>query len=152
MDIFENLMRDPDSMDALLELASYTRQLIAEKQYTAVTEIVRRTVTDSLFEAFLWTAGILQEEFEKKDCCLDDFECHLGRSIPNFNEFMQILQAETDPMKNDVETVSDENGETTSFFNILTYKTGFANIYLVSSENFDTKDNDYIQYKLLFRK
>ena len=26
------------------------------------------------------------------------------------------------------------------------------NIYLVTSENFDTKDNDYIEYRLLFRR
>ena len=89
--------------------------------------------------------------FEKENCLLADFECLLGRSIPNFNDFMQILKANADPVSNEVETVSDENGETKSFFNILTYKTGFANIYLVSSENFDTKDNDYIQYRLLFK-
>ena len=38
------------------------------------------------------------------------------------------------------------------FFNILTYRTAYPNIFLVTEENFDTKDNDFIRYKLLFRR
>ena len=49
-----------------------------------------------------------------------------------------------------METVRDEHGEVISFFNILTYPTAYKNIFFISSENFDTKDNDYVLYKLSF--
>lgn len=45
----------------------------------------------------------------------------------------------------------DKTAEDT-VFNIFVYKTGYDHVRLVSSENFDTKDNDYIQYKLLFTR
>ena len=53
---------------------------------------------------------------------------------------------------NDAETITDHNGEVQSFFNILTYKTAYGHIFLVTEENFDTKDNDFIRYKLKFTK
>ena len=43
------------------------------------------------------------------------------------------------------------DGEVQSFFNILTYRTSYESVFLITEENFDTKDNDYIRYKLLFR-
>ena len=55
-------------------------------------------------------------------------------------------------IENGFEKVYDEHGEVESFFNVMVYKTGYPNITLVSSENFDTKDNDYVQYKLSFVK
>ena len=94
---------------------------------------------------------MLQEEFEKTcDYDLEDFTCTIGRSVPDYDELSDRLQLEFNVYKNDVECVYDEHGEAESFFNTFTYKTQYENIYLVSSENFDTKDNDYIQYKLLF--
>ena len=57
-----------------------------------------------------------------------------------------------DPVKYEIRKVLDENGEAQAFFNIYTYKTSYDNIFLISSENFDTRDNDYIQYKLAFTK
>ena len=45
----------------------------------------------------------------------------------------------------------DHDGEVQSFFNILTYKTAYPNIFLTTEENFDTKDNDFIRYRLLFK-
>ena len=55
-------------------------------------------------------------------------------------------------MKNYIEKVYDKNGEAEAFFNVMIYKTTFENVFLISSENFDNKDNDYIQYKLSFVK
>jgi len=152
MDIFEKLARDPEDIDALLELAALTRQYVSEGSYTAINEIIINIVRRGLSDALLWVMGILDEEFEKEDRVLEDFQCPLGRAIPDFNRFMETMQVESVVLKNDVEKVYDENGEVQSFFNILTYRTGFGSIYLVSSENFDTKDNDYIQYRLAFTK
>ena len=50
----------------------------------------------------------------------------------------------------DVEKQLDDHGEVESFFNIFTYETRYPNIHLFSAENFDVKDNDFIQYRLLF--
>lgn len=46
----------------------------------------------------------------------------------------------------------DEHGEVESFFNNFTYRTRYKNICLLTSENFDTRDNDFIQYKLRFSR
>ena len=63
---------------------------------------------------------------------------------------MRRLQIDLKAIGNDVETIADHNGEVQSFFNILTYNTAYENVFLVTEENFDTKDNDFIRYKLLF--
>jgi len=145
-------LQDPEDMDSLLEFASLMRQLIESKRYPDISRVIRYVVARSYHEAFVWAMELLQEEFERADSEAEDFECPLGRSIPDFNEFVGRLNVDSDASRNDIEKVHDENGEVQSFFNILTYKTGFANIRLVSAENFDTKDNDYIQYKLQFFK
>ena len=150
MVILDKLSRDPENLDTLLELASLARQFVTEKAYDDIKALIGGVIQHSYFDALLWIVGILQEEFEKDAHELDDFECFIGKSIPNFNDFMQALQIGTQVIKNDVEKVLDDNGEVQSFFNILTYETGYANVHLISSENFDTKDNDYIQYKLAF--
>ena len=155
MDMMENFLqnnnlRDADDIDSLLELADLLRQLLAGALYSDVCRLINYTVEHSYYEGFSWCMGILQEVFEDSCCGLRDFECTLGKSIPDYDEFTQRLQADLSRPKNDTRTVCDQNGEVTSFFNILTYQTGYRNIRLVSCENFDTKDNDYIQYSLLF--
>ena len=52
---------------------------------------------------------------------------------------------------NEVEPNRDENGEIQSFYNIIRYQTAFPGITLVTSENFDTRDNDFIEYRLVVR-
>ena len=44
----------------------------------------------------------------------------------------------------------DTNGEVQSFFNILTYQIAYRSVFLISEENLDTKDSDFIRYKLEF--
>jgi hypothetical protein len=97
--------------------------------------------------------AILQEEFEKPDGAgMKDFSCDLGRSIPHYNDFTQRLQADFNVIDNDVEKTYDDHGEVQSFFNIFKYKTAYKNIFLVTEENFDLKDNDFIRYRLLFTR
>ena len=148
-----NLSNDPDDIDSLLEIAEITRQLISDELYSDINRIINYTITNSFFEAFSWIMDILQEEFESEDRrYLEDFTCYIGKSIMNYSEFVNRLQVDFNVIKNDVETALDNNGEVQSFFNILTYKTIYNNIFLVTSENFDTEDNDFIQYKLLFTR
>ena len=64
---------------------------------------------------------------------------------------MKRLQVDLKAVGNDAETIVGRDGEVQSFFNILTYRTAYANILLVTEENFDTKDNDFIRYKLQFK-
>ena len=147
-----NHIYDLEDFDSLLELASLMRNLIDSVQYSAVNDIIIYSIKQEHYEALSWIIGILQEEFEKVDSHLEDFECCLGHSIPNYDELMQLLQVDMDPVKYEIRKVLDENGEAQAFFNIYTYKTSYDNIFLISSENFDTRDNDYIQYKLAVRK
>ena len=146
-------LTDPGDLDALIEAADLTRQLIGERAYTDINRLIVYTVSGGFFEAFSWIMAILQEEFETAEKCrLEDFSCGIGRAIPNYNEFIDRLQVDLNVLENDVKAIPDEHGEIQSFFNIFTYGTKYENISFVSAENFDSKDNDYIQYMLLFSK
>ncbi len=145
-------LQDPEDIDSLLEYASVVRQLISEKQYSLINRIINYTVQNNYSEAFSWAMGILQEELVKEDSVLEDFSCPVGSSIANYDEFVSNLQVDFNSLKNYIEKVYDKNGEVEAFFNVMVYKTEYENIFLVSSENFDNKDNDYINYKLSFVK
>ncbi len=145
-------LQDPEDIDSLLEYASVVRQLISEKQYSLINRIINYTVQNNYPEAFSWAMGILQEELVKEDSVLEDFSCPVGSSIANYDEFVSNLQVDFNSLKNYIEKVYDKNGEVEAFFNVMVYKTEYENIFLVSSENFDNKDNDYINYKLSFVK
>ena len=146
-----NNLQDPEDTDALLEVADITRGLICDKNYSDIDQLINYTVENSFFEAFSWVLFILQEEFDKEENNgIKGFTCDICKPIPNYCEFTQRLQVDYSVIKNDVETTTDSFGEVDSFFNIFTYKTAFKNIFLITAENFDTKDNDFIQYKLLF--
>ncbi len=157
MDILQNFLetnnlKDSDDFDALLDCASVVRQLVSELNYQAINTVITYTIENGYFEAFTWVVGIMQEEMTNNDSKLADFLCSLGRRIANYDEFVQNLQVDFNSLKNYIEKVYDKNGEVEAFFNVMVYKTCFENVFLVSSENFDNKDNDYIQYKLSFIK
>lgn len=136
---------DPEDMDTLLEFAELVRDAVAEKRHDDICRAIRYTVGNSYYEAFCWALGILEETCDQ----LGYFECDIGRSIPDYNEFVSRLGVQPDACGNDVDPVRDENGEIQAFFNIIRYKTGFEHIGLVTLENFDARDNDYIQYRLV---
>ena len=147
----ENNLSDSSDIDALLELAEITRQAISGECYTDIELLINYMVNNGYYEAFSWIMAVLQEEFDKKDNCrLKDFTCFIGRSILNYDVFINRLQVDLKAYDNDAEAIVDNNGEVQSFFNILTYKTAYRNAFLVTEENFDTKDNDFILYKLKF--
>lgn len=147
-----NNLQNSEDIDSLVELADLTREQITNKQYSNINNIIKYTIENNYYEAFSWVVAILQEEFEKEECELKSFVCNIGRKIIKYDEFIERLQVDFNAIKNDNVNVYDENGEVQSFFNILTYKTKYQNIYLISSENFDAKDNDYIQYKIGFTR
>ena len=157
MDILQNFLennnlKDADDFDALLNCASVVRQLVSDLNYEAICTVVNYTIENGYFEAFSWVVGILQEELANNEGVLEDFLCSLGRRIANYDEFVQNLQVDFNSLKNYIEKIYDKNGEVEAFFNVMVYKTCFENVFLVSSENFDNKDNDYIQYRLSFVK
>ena len=146
----ENNLKDPEDIDALLELAEITGGLIRGERYSDIELLTNYTVSNDCYEAFSWVMAALQEEFDREHCRLKDFTCFIGKSIANYDEFIRRLQVDLKAIGNDAETVMDRNGEVQSFFNILTYKTAYGNAFLVTEENFDTRDNDFINYKLMF--
>ena len=147
----ENALADPDDLDALLELAEITGRMICDERYTELERLLAYTVNGGRYEAFSWVMAALQEEFDKKNGCrLKDFTCFIGRSIADYDTFIRCLQVYPDAIDDRVEMMTDHNGEVESFFNILTYRTAYRNAFLVTEENFDTKDNDFIRYKLRF--
>ena len=148
----ENNLKDPDDIDALLELAEITGKLISDEQYSNMEILINYTISNEYYEAFTWVMAALQEELEKKDSYrLKDFTCFIGKSIANYDEFISRLQVNLKAIDNDSETMIDRDGEVQSLFNILKYKTAYPNVFLITEENFDTKDNDFIRYKLQFK-
>ena len=148
-----NSLHDPDDIDSLLEAAEITRQLISCGLESELCRLIKYTVKNGCFEAFSWIMAILQEEFEQPEGTgMKDFSCELGRSIPHYNEFTRFLQVDFNVIGNDVEKTFDDHGEVRSFFNISKYRTAYNNIFLVTEENFDLEDNDFILYKLEFMR
>ena len=146
-------LEDVENLDALLDVAELTRQFIGVQNYEGIKKLIIYTVDHAFLEAFSWIMAILQEEFRKTEgAVLDDFVCNLGKTIPEYNELVSRLQMDFNAIDNDVQPITDESGEVLSFFNIFTYRTMYENIFFISSENFDTKDNDFIQYQLLFKR
>jgi len=145
-----NNLNDADDFDALIELASFTRELVDRKEYDSINMLINYILENSYYEAFSWCMGILQEEFEKDTCILDNFECFIGKSVPDYDDFIESLDVNLSVPVNGIESVDDKYGEVESFYNILVYNTKYDNINLVSSENFDNKDNDFVEYKLSF--
>ena len=147
-----NNLHDTENIDSLIELSTLVRTLINGNQQAEINCILQYIMEHSFYEAFTWCMGLLQEALENQEDALQSFEFVIGKAIPNYDAFIELLQVDFHALDNGVETVYDNNGEIESFFNILVYKTGYKNIYLISLENFDTKDNDYVQYKLSFTK
>ena len=151
--LHNNPPEEPEDIDFLLEVADTARDLICDKQYSGMIRLINFTIEKNCFEAFSWVMAILQEEFGKEENRgLEDFTCFVGQSVENYSEFINRLQVDFSAIDNEVEPALDHNGEVQSFCNILTYKTKYENIFLVTAENFDTKDNDFIQYHLRFAR
>ena len=127
-----NNLHNTEDIDALLECASIVRELLSEKLYEQINIIINYTIEKNYSEAFLWTLGIIQEEFAKNDCVLEDFKCFIGERISYFDEFVQNLQVDFISLKNYIEKVYDKNGEVEAFFNVMIYKTTFENAFLIS--------------------
>ena len=152
LDIWNRILRnepleDPEELEVLLELAELVRNCIEDRRLEDLKRVIRYTVAHGHYEAFAWAVGIVEELADR----LGAFECALGRTIPDYEEFILRLGVDLNAFENDIQQVRDEHGEVQSFFNIIRYKTGFAHIELLSSENFDARDNDYIEYRLVCR-
>ena len=143
--ICENLpVADPRDLDFLLEYAELIRSALQEKRFHDAEALIRYTVSMGYDEAFYWALEILEESCAQGSA----FECAIGRYIPEFDRFIDRLEVDLKAAENEVLPIRDENGEIQSFYNILTYKTGFPHIRLVTAENFDARDNDFIEYRL----
>ena len=148
----ENNLKDPEDIDALLELAEITGGLICNERYSDIELLIDYTINNDYYEALSWVMAALQEDLEKSEGChLKNFTCFIGKSIANYDGFIKRLQVELKAIDNDAETMIDRDGEVQSFFNILKYKTAYPNVFLITEENFDTKDNDFIRYILQFK-
>lgn len=155
IDMMEQVLQDlplaePEELDTLLEVAETVRELIRERREQELSALIQYTIRHRYYEAFVWAIGILEECFGN-DASMSEMRLELGSVIPDFREFMSRLQVDLRAVGNDVQTVPDEHGEIQSFFNILHYKTGFEHLELVTSENYDARDNDYIRYLLVCR-
>ena len=146
-------LTDEEAIEPLLETADLTRQLIRAQSYDDLAGFIRYTIQNGYFEAFSWILEVVQEEYDRTDAALPaEAACDLGRSIRNYDAFAARLQFDPAVLQNGFEKVYDEHREVDSFFNISVHRTGYSHIYLITEENFDTRDNDYIRYRLLFRK
>ena len=148
--VLQHTLRDPEDIDTLIEMADFVRRLISENRCDAISSVILYTMENGCYEAFDWCMGLLQEALEQEESPLRSFELSLGRSIPHYDDFIDRLAVDFQAYESGLEKISDVHGEVESFFNILVYKTCYPNIDLISCENYDTRDNDYIQYKLSF--
>ena len=151
MEEIEEFLKDKnltniECIDDFLELSDYTRNLVLKKEYEKLSKLINYIVENGFFEALSWVISIIEEN------CNEDLLCNFGNKINNYDKFVNALKVEVDPYISTIKKITEKYGEVESFFNILIYKTKYNGIFLISMENFDTKDNDFIQYKLLFTK
>ena len=146
-------LADEEAIEPLLETAELTRQLISAQAYDDLAEFIRYTIQKEYYEAFSWILEVVQEEYDRADTSVPaEAACDLGGSIRNYDEFAARLRFDPEVLQNGFEKVYDEHREVDSFFNISVHRTAYSHIYLITEENFDTRDNDFIRYRLLFRK
>ena len=155
MELFEQIQKDlpledPEDMDTLLEFADLVRSALEKRRFEKIGALIRYTVSHGYHEALFWALGIAQEHRERM-AVDSEIVCTLGRLIPDYSGFISRLGVDLNGFSNDVEPIRDENGEIQSFYNIIRYETCFSRIALVTSENFDAKDNDFIEYRLIIR-
>lgn len=139
-----------DEFDSLLELSDIVREFIELENYEQVENIINYSLDNNYYEAFSWIVLILQEEMGKNKNISKEVLCDLGKSINKFDKFIDCLGVEQNSLNLDLKNIYDKNGELNSTVYTSIYKTKIQDVYLITSENFDTKDNDYIEYKLLF--
>ena len=102
--IQDNQLQDPDNIDALLEAADLTRQLVQDRNYEGISKMISYTIDHDYYECFTWILDLLQEEFEKtREFDLEDFSCGIGRSIANYDEFAGRLQVDHNAQDHEVE-------------------------------------------------
>ena len=142
----EKNLTNTENIDDLLELSDFTRSLLLKKEYDKLSKLIQYIVENEFFEALSWVISIIEEN------CNEEFTCDLGNKINNFDEFSNVFKIEVEPYINTIQKINEKYGEVESFLNILIYRTRYKGIFLISMENFDTKDNDFIQYKLLVTK
>ena len=155
MELHEQIVRDlpledAEDLDVLLEFADLIREALAQGRLTDLSAYVRYTVRHGYHEALSWALELFQE-YRDRTAGGMELECVLGKLIPDYNGFISRLGVDLNAFSNDVEPIRDENGEIQSFYNIIRYQTAFPGITLVTSENFDTRDNDFIEYRLVVR-
>lgn len=155
MELHERILRDlpledAEDLDALLEFADLVREALARGQFSDIAVYIRYTVLRGYHEALYWALELLQE-YRDRTAGGMELESVLGKLIPDYNGFISRLGVDLNAFSNDVEPIRDENGEIQSFYNIIRYQTAFPCITLVTSENFDARDNDFIEYRLVVR-
>ena len=144
-------LQNAEDIDMLLEVADITRVLLEEKKYEEIGNLIKYAIKNRYYEMLDWILGIIQEELENQNKqSFQGFRCVLGKAIENYDEVIEKLEIHTKVLKNDIQKHYDENGEVQSYDNILFYKTKHKNIFFVSKESFDTKDNDSIEYQFMF--
>ena len=144
-------LQNAEDIDLLLEVADITRAFLEEKKYEEIGNLIKYAIKNRYYEMLDWILEIIQEKLENQNKqSFQGFRCVLGKAIENYDEVIEKLAIHTKVLKNDIQKHYDENGEVQSYDNILFYKTKHKNIFLVSKESFDTKDNDSIEYQFMF--
>ena len=99
-------LEEPEELDTLLEFADLVRETLQRGQVQELSELIRYTIRHSHYEAFYWALGILEEVFGSDDS-IPELRIGLGRSIPDYREFISRLQVDFNAVGNDVLTRRD---------------------------------------------
>ena len=153
-------LNDPEDMVSLLAAADFVRGLLTEGRREEVCDLLRHVIGENCFDALTWVIETVQESFvEEKgstgdgtedEITVPDLVCEIGRSVNDYDGFVACLGVSNDPVQSDAVKVYGSDGEVQSFFYVSAYETAYDALYLVTMENVDTMDNDYILYQLLF--
>jgi len=140
---------DPDNLDVLFELTDLLDKIFQQMDFQALEKLSIGIISVQNRSAFEWLINIIEEKFsnlnEKRNISL-----RLGKQINGYDTFIEMIGIEKDTEPIEIEIISIPGLHIESFFNINAYKTKFNDMFLVTAENFDSFDVDFIQYRLVF--
>lgn len=141
-------IKDENDINMFLELTQLIRELLEQnnKNYIEIGNIINIMLKNQNIEAIDWIILTIEEnrKIEYKDIVIS-----LGEKIEFYNEFIKYIKVDETPIYN-ISLDKSIDIQEYALLNVNIYSTKYQYLYLACIENFNTLDNDFAEYKLIF--
>lgn len=141
-------IKDENDINMFLELTQLIRELLEQNNnnYIEIGNIINIMLKNQNIEAIDWIILTIEEnrKIEYKDIVIS-----LGEKIEFYNEFIKYIKVDETPIYN-ISLDKSIDIQEYALLNVNIYSTKYQYLYLARIENFNTLDNDFAEYKLIF--